>query len=468
MEPRKLRVQDVANETLEDLEFARDRIVEVGIGFDMLVVTTTAQCFVYSLQNLNTPIIFDIRAPPHFIKVCKKHFLTLDLVSGLQVLSYEGKVISTPKFQGLRPDYITKDMVSISADTVCVVDSADTSAIQIMDAVTGRQMAKLQHNCEVTFVCLNQHTLGPQDRLLAFCDKNRDLFISNLMASGAVGGKGQPAVPTFKLHSHVESCVFSDETDVLVGLADGRLHVWYQPAVAYVDRDLLPLTTSSTEAQEYGRGAQILGLNGSRIVIRKIDGGSAMASISVDVLLLYELTRANKWDEAIRLCRSQKSSHLWACVASMSLAKRQLNVAENALAELNEVAKVEYIQTIKAIPSEEGRNAELALFRRQPDEAERILLQATPPLAYRAIKLNLLLYRWTRALDLAVKYKTHVETVLAYRQRHLEEFGKKETLSKFQQMAGQVTFDYETVLNNEQEEMRQEKRRTGGGGNPRK
>ena len=168
----------------------------------------------------------------------------------------------------------------------------------------------------------------------------------------------------------------------------------------------------------------------------------------------------------MRLCRHQKSSHLWACLAALSLTKKQLNIAENALAELNEVAKVEYIQTIKAIPSEEGRNAELALFRRQPDEAERILLQANPPLIYRAIKVNLLLYRWTRALEIAVKNKTHIETVLAYRQRHLEEFGKTENLSKFQQMAGTVQFDYDSVMSQEQEELRSEGRRSGA--NPRK
>ena len=80
LEPRKIRVQDVANETLEDLEFARDRIVEIGLGFDHLIVTTTSQCYIYSMHNLNTPIIFDIKASPHFIHICKRHFLTLDLI----------------------------------------------------------------------------------------------------------------------------------------------------------------------------------------------------------------------------------------------------------------------------------------------------------------------------------------------------------------------------------------------------
>ena len=80
----------------------------------------------------------------------------------------------------------------------------------------------------------------------------------------------------------------------------------------------------------------------------------------------------------------------------------------------------------------------MALFRRQPDEAERILLQSSPPLIHRAIKLNLSLYRWTRALDLALKYKTHVDTVLGYRQRHLDEFGKIEKNAKFLQYSGEV------------------------------
>ena len=32
-------------------------------------------------------------------------------------------------------------------------------------------------------VCLNQHMLGPQERLLAFCDKNKDLYLALLAGS---------------------------------------------------------------------------------------------------------------------------------------------------------------------------------------------------------------------------------------------------------------------------------------------
>lgn len=39
-----------------------------------------------------------------------------------------------------------------------------------------------------------------------------------------------------------------------------------------------------------------------------------------------------------------------------------------------------------------------------------------------------------RALELAVQYKSHVDTVLGYRQRHLAAFGKSETDARFLQV----------------------------------
>ncbi|CAM9334837.1 unnamed protein product, partial [Discosporangium mesarthrocarpum] len=48
------------------------------------------------------------------------------------------------------------------------------------------------------------------------------------------------------------------------------------------------------------------------------------------------------------------------------------------------------------------------------------------------------LFRWTRALAIAVKGRTHVDTVLGYRQRYLERIGKKETEPQFLQYAQEV------------------------------
>jgi intraflagellar transport protein 80 len=186
IEPRKLRVQDPINESIEDLEFPRDRIVEIGIGFEMLIVTTTTQCYLYSIQNLNTPMIFDLKAPPNCIHICRKHFLLLDPLHGIQIFTFEGRGLSNLRFQGLRPEYLSRDMISLSPDMACVVDTVEKKVIYVMDPITGRMMGKIAHSTEVLNLNLNQQSVGPQERLLAFSDRNKDFYLAHvgILASG--------------------------------------------------------------------------------------------------------------------------------------------------------------------------------------------------------------------------------------------------------------------------------------------
>jgi len=50
----------VNHETYEELEF-RDRVVEMALDYGNLVVATSTQCHIYSVNNLNTPHIMDLR-----------------------------------------------------------------------------------------------------------------------------------------------------------------------------------------------------------------------------------------------------------------------------------------------------------------------------------------------------------------------------------------------------------------------
>ena len=58
--------------------------------------------------------------------------------------------------------------------------------------------------------------------------------------------------------------------------------------------------------------------------------------------------------------------------------------------------KVQFIQHIKDIPAKDARNAEMALFCGQPQDAEGLLLQGG--LIFRAIMLNISLYNWDRSV----------------------------------------------------------------------
>lgn len=469
--PRKLRVEDVLAETVDDLEFPRDRVVEIGLGYDWLIVMTIAQCYVYSVQNLNTPHIFDIRAAPHFIHMCKKYFLTLDPAAGVQIMNYDGRVVCTPKFQGLRPEYVTREMVALSPDTVVMVDSSvDSKNVYTIDASSGKILSKLTHSVEVMSVALNQHALGAQDRILVFCDRNKDLFVASIQQPSSSATATNNGVQ--KLHANVESYCFNDETDSLILLADSKLVLYYHAAAIFMEKDLLPGSCLTVDATAYGRNAQIIAFTDNRVAIRKMDGAIVNYTIPSELSLLYDLARGAKWDECLRLCRHLKSSALvgsngqskgsimatggngtsstiiciWSLLTLLSLSKKQLKIAELCYAELNEVAKVEYLQYIQSIPSDEGKQAEMALFRRSPDEAERILLQASPPLTYRAIKLNIELFKWSRALDIALKYRTHVDTVCAYRSRYLKQFNKTETDPKFLQYGKEVSCYFVVLL----------------------
>ena len=399
---KKILVEDIVNESSDNLEFPRDRVVEIGLGYDWLVVMTITQCYVYNIQNLNTPHIFDIRAPPHYIHMCKKYFLTLDPISGIQIISYEGRVICTPKFQGLRAEYLTREMVALSPDTVVIVDSVDSKNIYTIDANSGKILSKLTHSTEVVSVLLNQHTLGPQERTLVFCDRNKDLYVASIQqpgggshSSGSSGGGNAAGNNVTKLHCNVESYQFNDETDSLVLLADSKLILYYHAAAIFIEKDLLPYSYLSSDATEYGRNAQIISFTNNRVSIRKIDGAIVIYMIPSEIYLIYELGRESKWDECLRLCRHLKSSALlaengsgsggsimvtrrnvgnnasssssssammnmviggtsgecsnssiiciWVLLGLLALNKKQLNIAELCYAELNEVAKVQLL-----------------------------------------------------------------------------------------------------------------------------
>jgi hypothetical protein len=59
-------------------------------------------------------------------------------------------------------------------------------------------------------------------------------------------------------------------------------------------------------------------------------------------------------------------------------------------------------------------------------------------LYWRAIKLNIAIFKWERALELAVQHNTHVDTVLGHRARYLKSMSREETDARYKQLAATV------------------------------
>ncbi|XP_014664680.1 PREDICTED: intraflagellar transport protein 80 homolog [Priapulus caudatus] len=446
---KTILVRNVTDDSREKLDF-RDRIVKLSMAFNHLVVATTSQCYVYSSKNWNTPMIFDLKQSVSLIVQAEKHFLLVDSI-GISLYSYEGRFLSSPKYVGLRANVLNLQTVSLSNDTVAVRDKADEKLVYLFEAHSGKALSDkpLAHKMEVVELALDQH--GPMsERRLALIDKNRDLYLATVRTFGT-------AHKVMKLAVMIQSMSWNDDTNMLAALQDGRFTVWVYPNTAFVDQALLPKTITEKDSSEFGKNPFIISFLGNHVTLRRVDGSLVTTGITPYPAILHGYVSSAHWDEAVRLCRFVKETFLWASLAAMAAYAKELATAEVAYAAIDEADKVNYIQYIKELPSKEARNAEMALFGGSPQDAEGILLQGG--LVFRAIMMHINLYSWDRALELALKHKTHVDTVLGFRQRYLVKFNKSETNKRFQQYAEGVDIDWAKI--EAKIEMEEQKEREG-------
>ncbi|XP_034637200.1 intraflagellar transport protein 80 homolog isoform X2 [Trachemys scripta elegans] len=433
----KTGVRNVINDAVDLLEF-RDRVIKASLNYGHLVVSTSLQCYVFSTKNWNTPLIFDLKeGTVSLILQAERHFLLID-GGGIYLYSYEGRLISSPKFPGMRTDVLNAQTVSLSNDTLAIKDKADEKVIYLFEALSGKPLGDgkpLTHKTEITEIALDQKGLT-NERKIVFIDKNRDLYITSVKRFG----KEQKII---KIGTMAHTLAWNDTSNILCGLQDTCFTVWYYPNTVYVDKDLLPKTLYEKDASEFSKNPQIVRFVGNQVTIRRADGSLIHLNISPYPAILHEYVSSSKWEDAVRLCRFVKDQTMWACLAAMAVANKDMTTAEIAYASIGDIDKVQYINSIKELPSKESRMAHILLFSGNIQDAEMLLLQAG--LIYQAIQVNINLYNWDRALELAVKHKTHVDTVLGYRQKFLEDFGKKETNKRFLQYAEGLEVDWDKI-----------------------
>ena len=267
---RVINVQDVVSETYETLDFNRDRVVEMALGYGYLVVSTTTQCFVYSVTNFNTPYIFDSPETVSLIQLSEKFFLVLT-PSAITVYTYDGRKVSQPRFNGLRTESLSAAAISLAPDCVAIIDSTDRKAVRCCDVMTGKPTGPtINHKAEIIHVALNQTgSHATHERQLIVIDRNAELYLY-LVSTGEA----------HKLHTQVDTAAWNETSESLCAIADGRLLVWCYPQVAFTDRDLLPMTLTTKDGAEFGKLSTITHFSGPKIGVRRADGASVAAVVS--------------------------------------------------------------------------------------------------------------------------------------------------------------------------------------------
>lgn len=124
-ETNAIHIQNVNSDIVDELSF-RDRVVKMSLGYGFLIVATSTQIHIYNiLTGSGTPVIFDLKDSVNLILQCEKHFLTVDNFSGIQIYSYEGRMISNPKFGGLRTEFLSHQTISLSRDYLAILNRDD-------------------------------------------------------------------------------------------------------------------------------------------------------------------------------------------------------------------------------------------------------------------------------------------------------------------------------------------------------
>jgi len=443
---KTIEIYDVSSDAVESLD-VRDRIIKVAFGHSHLVVASTAQCYVYPIKSWNTPLIFDLKeASVHMIVLASRQFVLVD-GSSIYVYSYDGRLLHQPKYTTLKTDTLNSNSLSLSNDTIAIKDKSEEegmtmsagknlhnphdkmekkSNVRLFDTASGKPLGDgkpFQHKNEILQIALDQEG-SPNERRLAFIDKNYDLFILSVRQIGK-------ANPVEKLGSMCSGIVWNASSNMLAAQQDGKFSVWLYPNAVYVDRDLLKLVCVEKNLSEFGKNPQLLSFRDSFVTLRRADGALVSTFISPYPVLLHDILakEPKKWEDAVRLCRLAKDESLWASLAALASYHKNLDTAEIAYASLGLADKVDYIRNSRDIPVKRAQEAELSLLAGNLVDGEGILLQAG--LIFRAIMLNIELYRWDRAMELAIKHKTHVDTVVGYRTRYLKSIGGTEDKKLF-------------------------------------
>ncbi|RHY44563.1 hypothetical protein DYB30_014187, partial [Aphanomyces astaci] len=166
------------------------------------------------------------------------------------------RAISNPKFNGMHVEFLHRHTVSLSIDTVSILDHSDRKTIRSFDINTGKALPiTFTHSLDVVELALSHY--GPStDRKLLFIDNNRDLHLTRLSHKGS-----------FKLQAQVDSAAWNDSSEMLVALSDAKVLCWTYPNMVYVDRTLLPDVIESKDGADFHKLASITSFVGPRFTV---------------------------------------------------------------------------------------------------------------------------------------------------------------------------------------------------------
>ena len=229
---------------------------------------------------------------------------------------------------------------ALSTDALAHVDRTNPRTVRFVDAPGYTIGVDVVHPLEVTVVRLNQ-TGSTVDRRWRLWIKP-DLHVATML-TGA----------TRKFTSRWTGAV--ERLLDMLARRRTRNSVWYYPDAAFVDR----ISPQTKLVREGDFGMPRRDFDGKRNAVRRVDG-AVIHGRSAHVPTLYQHVLANQWDRAIRLCRFSRTTP-WSCWRRWRWWRR-IRRRRDRLRHYRGGGEGAVHRDQKSA-HEEGRSAELALFR---------------------------------------------------------------------------------------------------------
>ena len=163
----KLIFTDFQTDGFVEIDF-NERLIDMTLGYDYLIIVTNNQCYIYNADNLNAPYKFDIKDKVKMILMCPKYFALLDDMNRLNIYTYDGKQIQSPQITRVRFSLLSKKMICISNDIIAILLPNNPKIIKLYDIQSGKPLnVEINHKMDICEIQLNQSDLS-RDRKKLF------------------------------------------------------------------------------------------------------------------------------------------------------------------------------------------------------------------------------------------------------------------------------------------------------------
>ena len=430
---KKLSVYDLKNGVTETLQFP-ESIVNFYLNFNFLVVSTVPKIYIYKCGSWTTPAIVDMKEPPRVISQSQTMFALISQ-SGVQIIGYDGRTISRINDTRVKWDLLSHDSVAVSPSVFVAITPDGRKNIFAFSTSTGQMITAepFNHPSEIRIVRTNQATTQTKSRF-GFVNANGDLTVCRFLTSNP---RVPPSIEAEKIANFVDDFHWHSTHDIILARTGEKLTCFCNPSAAFFTPELMPMLKS--ECRMLFDAADLNSFDGTHAFVTAKDGAFCVVPINPFLIMVHEAVEVHRnWKVVLQICRAMNDQSLWAVCATCAVQAGDVDAAQEAYAALSLVDRVMFLGKVKKMKSPASRNAMIAVLQGRENEAEDILIQGG--CTFRAVKMNISMCRWERALNIAKRNNKYVEVVAAYRTKYIKDMGIKETDDNFIKL-GQVDMD---------------------------